>query len=84
MQSIITILAIFDWHILAQADLDMLTDEGVDTVLQFALMLCVGGIILAAYNLMLGNISHAIHIILGSLLMGGGGYVARAAFEMFE
>lgn len=72
------------WGILAQAELDPLKEKGISTIMVFALLLCVGGLIFAGYNLLRGNIEFAIHAVLGALLIGASGYIATKMIETFS
>lgn len=84
MKNTSSLLAFLNGEIIAQAKLETMVDEGINTILLIGLLLCVGGIIVAAFQLFKGNIEHALYIVLGSILMGGGGFIARSIFETFK
>ncbi len=84
MKNTSSLLAFLHGKIIAQAPIKDMVDEGIDTILMIGLLVCVGGIVLAAFQLFKGQIEHALYIVLASILMGGGGLIARSIFETFK
>jgi len=68
--------------ILAQADLKVLVDGGTSQIMSFALIICVCGIIGSGFQLMRGEILHAVYILLGALSIGGAVAIAKAFFSL--
>jgi hypothetical protein len=66
--------------ILAQADLQSLADSGTSQIMIFALVVCVGGIVASGFQLMRGEILHAVYILIGALVIGGAVPIAKAFF----
>ncbi len=67
---------------LAQAELDTVIQEGTTQIMAFALVIAIGGIIGAGFQLMRGEILHAIYILLGALSIGGSVAIANAFFSL--
>jgi hypothetical protein len=68
--------------ILAQADLQTLADSGTSQIMIFALVVCVCGIIASGFQLMRGEILHAVYILLGALVIGGAVAISKAFFSL--
>lgn len=68
--------------LLAQADLKTLADNGTSQIMVFALVVCVCGIIGSGFQLMRGEILHAVYILLGALFIGGSVAIAKAFFAL--
>jgi len=84
MEQLITTLALLDWHILAQAQIDTFTDKSLSTLTKFSLVICVAGLILAGFNLIRGQVEFAVYAALGSLIIGASAVFAKAIFALFE
>lgn len=63
---------------LAQSDLRTLSDSDTIQVMVSALIVC--GIIGRGFQLMRGETSHAVHILLDALFIGGSVVIAKAFF----
>lgn len=67
---------------LAQAELDSVIKDGTTQIMAVALVICICGIIASGFQLMKGEITYAIYILLGSLTIGGSVAIANAFFTL--
>lgn len=67
---------------LAQAELDSVIKDGTTQIMAVALVICICGIITSGFQLMKGEITYAIYILLGSLTIGGSVAIANAFFTL--
>lgn len=78
MELILNLFNLFDSALLSQIDLRTVADEGVSKLMIIAVVIAVGGIIAAGFQLMAGSILNAVYILLGSLLIGAAPVVASS------
>ena len=72
------LLNLLNSGLLAQVEIETVTEEGIASITGFSLLISVGGLIFAGFKLLTGELISAIYALLGGITIGAAPIIARA------
>ncbi|MDB4265128.1 hypothetical protein N9891_00105 [bacterium] len=72
------LLNLLNSGLLAQVEIETVTEEGISNLMKFAILISISGMIYSGFKLLTGDLISAIYALLGGIIIGAAPIIARA------